>query len=339
MSDISSIISSAVSEHKESHPESVDAVEPVEAAAVADPEVVEGTEAVEATALVEPADDVTKELEAAGIKPPVEGQRENRIPYSRVEKILANTRKKLTDVHAAELKTRDEQSTQQRGELERLQRLHSVADEDPHRYLEMLAAVNPVYKKFLGGVTAEAAKPAVPTAADDPKPQPEKFEDGSIGYSPERLDKLLEWNARQAKREAIAEVSAQYEQRFGPIEKEWKTNQDIQQRLPGVRSQIESARKTWGTLFEDEYKKGNESEIIKAMQLEPNTSFDAIVARVLLPKLQLDRNKMRAEILKEQNGRAAAATRTTPVAATAAATSDTPRTTADVIRESLAALR
>src|ERR1700730_527659 len=67
-----------------------------EAAVVAEPVVEVKTPAE--------VDELAAELEALGIKAPKEGERENRLPYSRVKKIIANSRKKLMESHTGELK-------------------------------------------------------------------------------------------------------------------------------------------------------------------------------------------------------------------------------------------
>src|SRR5438445_13389701 len=69
------------------------------------PEVVveEGVTAEVVEPVVE-VDELTKELEGLGLKAPKVGERENRLPYSRVKKIVENARKKQIEAHTAALK-------------------------------------------------------------------------------------------------------------------------------------------------------------------------------------------------------------------------------------------
>ena len=68
--------------------------------------------------------------------------------------------------------------------------------------------------------------------------------------------------------------------------------------------------------------------------------FDQACATVLLPKLSVDRNKMRKELLDEINKRPKAAARTPAAAAAATTTRENtgPRDTEDIIREAIASL-
>src|SRR6266478_3897408 len=90
--------------------------EPAETSVVGDtselPEVVgeEGVTAEVAEPVVE-VDDFTKELEGLGLKAPKVGERENRLPYSRVKKIVENARKKQIEAHNAVLKAEQDKYT------------------------------------------------------------------------------------------------------------------------------------------------------------------------------------------------------------------------------------
>jgi hypothetical protein len=316
---------------------------------VAEP-VVEATEEVVVEPVVEaktPAevDELAAELEALGIKAPKEGERENRLPYSRVKKIIANSRKKLQEANAAEIKTRDEKYAAAEKRLKDFDAADHLSKTDAKKYLELLAVLNPEFKQFLGGQQQPAVvKPA--EVKPDPAPGPDAtFADGSKGYSAEGLERLREWDRRQA----VQEAQKLFDARLAPIEQANKSREEQQRayeyrqaQIPVINGQIANASKTWGKAFDDDYAKQREgkSEILKYMQENPNVPFDTCVAHVLLPKVQANRDTMRADLLKEINARPKAAVKT-PVAAVKAGAVDPNeiRTTEDVIRESIAGLK
>jgi hypothetical protein len=322
---------------------STDRSEPVETATTDSPEpIVEEVSPSAGEAAVDPAaaptDDLTKELESMGIKAPIAGQRENRIPYSRVAKIVENSRKKLITAHTEALKASESKSAAANERLKNMHLVDNLINTDPQRYIAMLANVNPAYKRFLEPVAAPAAAvpAAVVPAATDPAPQPDaQFPDGSKGYTPEGLQKLLDWQARNIENNVTAKVTANYDKRFGPIERERAAAQHLQEKIPVVRAQIQAAKQTWGGLWTPEA----EAEIVKVMAANPRVSFEACAAHVLVPKSQVQRTSMRAEILKEINARPKAAAKA-PAAASAAAVEPVgPRTMEQVIADSLKGLK
>lgn len=297
-------------------------------------------------------DALSRELEGLGIKPPKEGERENRIPRSRMVKIFGNAKKKWVAEHAAELKTRDDKiagDTKRQANYDNADRLIAT---DPDRYLQMLAALHPVYKQYLGGKQVpEVAKPATPVvSALGPRPKPDitytPEQGGGIGYSPEQHEKLLDWIAANAKAEAITEAEARFTKRFGSIEKTWQAQEARQQLQPTINAQISRASKLYGKLFDDDYALGSnpatqdKSEILRALKANSDMPFDAVVASVLLPKIQTDENAKRSAIIKELNARKPAAAKAAPAAIrTGAVDPNAPKTTEEIVKEALARAR
>lgn len=302
--------------------DATDSPEPVESEV---PLETEAKPAEEAPVALEP-DDIEKELAAMGINPPVEGQRENRLPYSRMRKIYENARKKWVDEHSGALKEREDKLAKLQEEAEAVARTNELIRTDPERFLRSLAAINPTYARYLTPAqVAEAAKPA----EQDPMPMPDaSFPDGTQGYSLEGQQKLIDWQRRQT----IRQVTAEMEKRYGPIEQDWKAHRMLQQKSVAIKQQLEAARQTWGTMLDDHQK-----EIVDALAKYPEMAFEAVVARVLYPKIQADRVKMRQDILKELNERPKAATRT--ATAPAKSTSDAPLSTEEIILQQIANLR
>jgi hypothetical protein len=203
----------------------------------------------------------------------------------------------------------------------------------------------------------KADSPSEATTALGPRPETDiVFEDKTRGYSPEQHDKLLSWVANTAAAKAVEDTEKRMLGRLKPIEDQFRTAQSMQEELPRIRKQMDEARKLYGSLFDDDYKLANEgkSEILALMQQNkaarqpyldkqmnppvPYLTFEQACAHVLVPKLsskgQADRDSMRTELLDEINKRPAAAARTGATASSAAADSG-PKTTEDIIRESI----
>ena len=283
-----------------------------------------------------PVDDFEKKF---GIPALSSTGRENRIPYSRVKKIsekaAAEARKeteatftpKVTE-YEGKIKTYEER-------LERVDRFEEIMAKDPDKFLNLLSQL-PVYAPFFKAVRDLAegrqpeaqATPQTPEANGRPAPD-QKLSDGTMVYSMEGLDALMAWQADQIEKR----VTKQVEERYKPIESEWQAHQHMQQVLPQVKAQITEAR-TWAH-FTD-----NETEIVEALKKNKSWSLERAYQSVVYPKIVADREKMRAELLKEVKQ---APIRSTSVSAqaTKAGTpaSSGPRDLEDVIREATKGLQ
>jgi hypothetical protein len=277
--------------------------------------------------------EVAKLMEEAGIKAPETGK-DNRIPYSRVTKIIENALTKAKTTHQTELTERDTKIKAHENELAGYQRADKLIETDPDRYIGMLAAIHPdKYGKFVKGATVapvagakETAEPVDLVAAVGPEPPADiKYNDGSEGYSPEQWKKHNQW----VEDRATARAQMAFNERLSPIEKKAK-EADAQAkaavahntRLANVQKQVAAAKELWGEDFTSDYDKaaegdGSKSEILVYMRAHPEVPFDRCVAAVLLPKRQANRDKMREDLLKEIDKKAAkvsgtvVATRTT----------------------------
>lgn len=280
-------------------------------------------------------DDIDKELEALGIKPPVEGQRENRIPYNRVRKIVENSRKRLTEQHTTALKGVSEKLTTAEKTIGTFDR---VAATDPDALMAHLVKTHPgKYDKFVKPTSAE---PVVDdTMAGMPKPD-YVFEDGSLGYTMEGNRKVMEWTIATARKQAVADANAEMTKRFGVIEQRETVASQRAAMQPRIDAQIAHATEVWGPLFTEDYNKANsgQSEILNYMQAHPGMPFEACAAAVLTPKLRQSETEIRAKVFKEMNGRKAAA-KIVPASKSVPEESTEDQDTADIIREAIAGLR
>lgn len=294
----------------------------------------EGSAAVSPTsadAAPEPADGgLSAEMEALGLKA-IAGK-DNRIPYSRVVKILENARKQHGDKLAAEHRAALEAESKRYQEAQQRLQQYSVLDQNiannPDWYIAELARHLPAYQKYLA--PQEQPKPAQSTM-----PAPDvKFADGSPGYSSEQSQKLFDWIGQQAEERAFKRAEAAYAQRIGPLEQQHKAQQYLQQQQSQIRQEVAELHEVWGEKLVEAHK----DDIIKYREEHPNTSLRVAAGHVLRPKLEADRNRQREEILKELEARPKAAA-PTPAAPAKTAVKEGARTMEDIIRESIAAVK
>ena len=265
---------------------------------------------------------LTKLLEEHGIKAPAAGQRENKIPYGRTRKIVGNAIKRAKEASAVEIKKHTDQIAAWTPELTNYRRVDELIAKDFPRYMGLLASLHPdAHKKYVEGLVpaAAAVKPAsVPDEKDDPKPEPDvRYEDKSVGYSPEQHDKLLAWAGRKGAREALKTAESRFaplEQRLTADQKREAATQQLTERRQAINEEIKTLRTHFGDLFTADEKLAEEgkSEII-AYQKANRCNLTHAALAVLLPKMSADRARMRTELMKELGQRKAAA-KAAPVA-------------------------
>lgn len=243
------------------------------------------------------------ELAELGLSAPKPGQRDNRIPYSRIRKIVANAKtkwsEKLTGEHTKELSARDEQIKANAERQAQFDAAEKLIASDPDRYIQLLGQIYP--DKYKGFTKAEV-KAAVAAAQEKPQePQPDvKYEDGSLGYSPEQFAKLREYDRKEAARQAKDETSKEFNERFGPIEQQYKDAQRDQQDITRVRGDIGKLRDQWGGDLIDNPEV--QKAIVAHMDANPKDTLVAATRTVAMAHIAADRTKMRAEILAELKG-------------------------------------
>lgn len=239
-----------------------------------------------------------KELQELGIHPPKAGQRDNRIPYSRITKIFENAKKKWSTSQEGVLKTQKDAQVALERELERHRTLEQLADKDPEQYMRMVAAVNPKFSRFLTPAEARAEKKAEKAAEQQvsTRPSPDKkFEDGTEGYSPEGFDKVLQWNEERAFNRAKEHFEKEYGSELKDLKAQRAYAAEVQERAPKVQAQIDRAESIWGKDALAE----NYQEIDRILKSDDNISFEAAVQAVMVPKTRATEDELRAKWLKE----------------------------------------
>lgn len=332
-------------------------------------QVVEGDEHVEADAEAAKAgaeaekpkpedEELNKLLEELGVKPPKEGEKENRLPHKAVKRLIGNAVKKLKTIHEGQLTEHTTKLTAAERELQSYRLSDQVAATKPEQFLQALALRHPeLYGKYLTPAEKKAEEKKAEIGDNgvdpsDPMPEPDgKLPDGSPAYTPDGWAKYMDWRDRVVERRTQARTSKELREEFkkdldsrlSPLEKELKAKEFIEQERPKIAAQWAAAEKRWGKVFTDEVNKGNDGELVKLLNANdgkegrPYVSFRDAVETVLLPKIQAERNAMREEIMAELKAAPSAAAGAAPAAVKAEAAAAGERSTEDVVREAIRA--
>ena len=266
--------------------------EPVEEPTEPDPA---STEVPSPAAPKAPVDDFEKKF---GIPPQSSSGRENRIPYSRVKKItekaVADARKEWETGSAPKLQEYEAKLKEYEPKIKDYEtRLTQVAEferimlEDKPRFVNMLLSI-PGYQELFAGQATPSTQPTPEPVTDDMPLPDQSLPDGSKVYSMDGLKALLAWQSKQVE----ARVTKQMEDRYRPIEDDYRQYQKVQSVIPHVQKQIAEAR-TW-PLFNE-----NEAEITKALQDNPSFNLERAYQTVVWPKMQAQRDQIRQEVLAE----------------------------------------
>ena len=266
--------------------------------------------------------------------------RENRIPYSRVKKIVARAEqeaiaKATKDLEGKFTPQTTELSTKVKDYEDRLTKVaqfENILENDPKTFLTMLSKV-PAYKEFFDQISQGSQQQPQKPAADPSMPQPDQtLSDGTTVYSMEGLQNLLAWQAKNVEDRVSKQVSEDVRQRYAPIEQEWHSQQQRAKVIPVINAQLADAR-TWPQFNE------NEDAILQALRADRNISLEGAYRQVVYPKLQTSRDDMRKSILEELKRK--------PVSSSAPLTASRPgqpvqtgkRDLLDVVREAAQTLK
>jgi len=249
-------------------------------------------------------------------------KRNNRIPYARVEKIVAKAREEAKAAAAAELQALQERySRYESPDFANLLESLRVANENPEAFLDALSQADQRYATLLQA-RREAAQQAHATSRTDSIGPDVTFPDGSTGYSPEAFDRLLQSRIKAAE-DALEQ---RFAQRFGPIEDSWRQAQVRQQAVSRVQSQIADAE-TWPGFSE------NKEAIVDALKSDRSLSLDGAYRKVVFGKLTASKDEVRKQVLAEINAKPKASQ--ARVSSGAAPTHSGPQDTTDVIKSAL----
>ena len=276
--------------------------------------------------------------------------RENRIPYSRVKKIIEKNDKDLKEKYEKEYQPKiqeyESKLTVAQERADKYTEFETLVDGNPKEFLGILAQ-HPKYKGFFdylnenlpagqpkaGDTSGVAPKGEAPPGQSMPKPN-RKLSDGSLVYDEEGLQALMDWQSQQTEAKVLASVSKQY----GPIRQQWEIQQQREKIMPQIDAQIVDARK-WPN-FEE-----LEDEIVGLLEADQKLSLEGAYRvayqKNVVPKLQappVNKDSIRAEVIAEMkrkgNSTAVSGTATTPKKSAGA-----PRSLLDVIAGEVEKLR
>lgn len=294
-------------------------------------------------------DDFAKKF---GIQPNSVTGRENRIPYSRVKKIVEKNEKdtvaRVTKELSEKYKNFGDYETKVKDYETRLQNVaqfEQILDNDPRTFLNMLSQ-HPSYAEFFKAVeqafSGQQQQQAQPQKAQEQPyldhsdmPQPDvQMADGSKVYSLDGLAKRDEWLARKIEEKAIAQAEARLSKRYAPIEQEWQSQQQIAKMVPIVEKQIAEAR-TWDKFDE------LEPRVVELLKADQNISLERAYVKAYQEhqvaereKLSTDRNKIRQEVIADMKKKPTSSSAPTSTVKPGAEQAG-PRSMEDIITEEL----
>lgn len=226
------------------------------------------------------------------------------IPVNRHKAVLTKTRNEL------------EQARQELGFLktpETLEKLQAIdiAEQNPELFAQVLLAderFQSIFAKHFGSATPSAPTGAAPPAADaaaelGARPEADVLlPNGSVGYSADTMAKLLAYESKQQE----TRFQKALDERFGPVGELLQDREASRIVADATRRQtaiVESARQKWPKFKESEL------QIRDYLTKNQTATLEEAYREVVVPTLQSDRDKMRADLLKEINQRPAAAVR------------------------------
>jgi hypothetical protein len=231
-----------------------------------------------------------------------EDGRENRIPYSKVKRIIENGLKKGRAEFDTRYSTIETEAKTLREQVQQLSALGEMMERDPDAFLNLVAQHDERYKRYL--TPQEAAQQAAQADAEMPQPDV-TLADGSRTYSLEGIQKLLDWKEQRVIQQAekrISEKLKPYEEMTKAEKARIQSEQALQQVRTRTQEQIAEAQ-TWPGF------KDHEAAILKALQDDsakaksegrrPTLSLEGAYRQVVVARLTEDDNAKRARILKE----------------------------------------
>lgn len=220
---------------------------------------------------------------------------ENRIPHSRVKRMVERAKKAIREAADNEWKSKHEPLEQNlNAVLSDIRRLDELMASDPDAFLSEVAKAHPAYKEYRRQVVQEARQ------AEKPGPDVKDAEGNLTGYSIPQAEKLIQYYADQAKAAAIEEADKKYGPAAKAVEGAQKTAAERAKQAEedaayeaDATAQQENARKSWPGYKE------NEAEIEAAFMANKSYRlYDAYIA-VVIPKLQKQAMDARAAVLEE----------------------------------------
>jgi hypothetical protein len=315
---------------------------------IADSDPIEGDEAPapEAEPEAEAAPEAEAEKPAEEAKPAAEAQPKKRgvIPLHRHEAVLTNARR-AAEVKQAELNKKiEELSRYESPEFKTQLQFLQILENEPGRAVEILRRVDPdrfgklswAEQQAVAAAVADAVAPTPVSAMPDPDAL---LPDGTLGYSAEGAQKLLDWRMAQERTKLDKEL-AELRKELNPIKEEREARAAFQQSVSKMSAKLTDARTNWEGFT------AKEVEIKAALEQNPTWGLEEAYRAVVVPGLKADREAIRAEertkLIAEMNAKSKARTLAPgqlPSATAAPTSSDPDERLTEIIRASMAQIK
>lgn len=326
-----------------------------EAATVEDHEPIPGDESPDASAEEAPvaaadgAEAPAAEAAPEGgapAAPAAPQKRRGPIPFDRHQAVLTKARNEAKAAQEAlEKQIADYRSRYETSDHQAQLQLLDLLQTDPGRAVTILKQVDPErfgkltwaeQQQVAAAVSESIASGGQPAGDPGPKPTPDTLNpDGTMGYSAEAAEKLVEWRIAKERQEYQKELKSLRDE-ISPIKSEREAREAYSQSLTKMGKRLEEARATWPEFTT------YEKDMRAALEANPTWGLEEAYRAVVTPKLVANREAIRAEerkkVIEELNAKGRAGRALAPgqqPAAAAAADSGAPRSTADIIRETL----
>lgn len=257
-----------------------------------------------ASAKTEDLDELAEHLKELKIDRKKRDGRDNPIPYSNVQRILANAKKKLqADFETWKSKEyaphsdflQHRQAIEQR--LRDIQMVDQLIAQDPAAYIRALAKHHPdKYGQF--AALLDTQKPVDPA---DLMPEPDTPE----GWTMDGVKKLITWVEGRATKRGRDEALQDIEQKYGKVLRDAAARQAADETRPKIRAQVERARSKYGEQLFD----ANVAALNDYWRQRPDLTFQEVCEDFLLPKMRVNEDELRVKIAKDLQERAKGARR------------------------------
>jgi hypothetical protein len=251
------------------------------------------------------------------------------LPVNRHKAILQGQRTRYEN----QIRERDQKlSTYESPEVQQKLQAVEIADTHPELFVEVLVAdpkLRPLFEKHFSAGAANGAPSGMapaPPAAVGGRPGPDYVApDGTVGFTPQGFEAVLEWERQQARKE----FEATLEERLKPVQpllSREENRQKFEQERAAKQQEIDEAIASWPGF------KDNLSDVLAFFQRPENARKNLMNAyvSVVVPKMQQNEADVRARVIKEMSGKSAAVIRPP---SPAPAQSGGVQTTAQIIAE------
>jgi hypothetical protein len=270
-----------------------------------------------------------------------------RIPVSRHQAVVERTRRLAQaerDAAVADARKAYEsyESPEFRAKIQAL----TLAETSPKQFLSDVLLKTPAYQRLMEEIVQERMKGVTPAPKDEVDEGPPKpnylYPDGvTLGYDAEGQQRLIEYQRRQAVREAtksaeakIAEIQAQVNETLQPIITAQQAQKNLAESTARVAPIYQAAIRWPG--FKD-YENDIRVEMNKpaydglSAQQALERAYDAVVPGRLQVKEETRVAELKAQWVKEMNDKARARSMPTPGALPSATGSSEPQSIADIV--------